>query len=490
MRISAKKFLGAAAIAAFFCASLRAEKTPVDGLSRATLPNGLDVFAIENHAAPLAHIEIAVHAGGVAQTKENAGLFHLYEHLMFKGNSKYKDSAAVQKAINDMGSPNWNGSTGIECVNYYFTVPSRLLREGMEFWSCALREPLIDADELEREKKVALSEIEAKVADPSYMGMKCVYSSMFPKFPWRADPSGSPEIVRSATVEDLRAIQREYYTPNNAALFVAGDVSPDEVFTLAQEIFGGWERGADPGIDGREAQAQEPFSVPRLKVSLDPSVSESLAYVSVYFRGPDAARDEAMTYAADVAGTLFNDPRGIFARAVLGKEGLGVPSEKFIGEGYATSRHAGIVSFSAALSSPKNALAPRAKLFLSAIQDDVARTIVGDGKSISRAELSRAKRFFKDSWIFQSESAEDFKSTLRFWWSVASEKYFYGYIGNIEKVGKKDIDAFLSKYIIEKNPLVVVSVNPSVYESQKEEFSREGFTPISKEDAFWYLKAR
>ena len=75
-----------------------AEKTPVKNLSSYKLENGLELYVMENHSAPLVYIEIAVKAGGIAQKKEDAGLFHLYEHMMFKGNTKYQNAASVQKA--------------------------------------------------------------------------------------------------------------------------------------------------------------------------------------------------------------------------------------------------------------------------------------------------------------------------------------------------------------------------------------------------------
>src|SRR5574344_1579178 len=168
-----------------------AEKTAVKNLYSYKLDNGLELYVMENHAAPLAYIEIAVKAGGRAQTKENAGLFHLYEHMMFKGNTKYPDAASVQRAINDMGVANWNGSTDIEHVNYYFTVPSDLLYKGLEFWNYAIREPLMKQDELESEKKVVLSEVEGSIADSNRIYSDSVMKLMFPDAPWRLDPSGA-----------------------------------------------------------------------------------------------------------------------------------------------------------------------------------------------------------------------------------------------------------------------------------------------------------
>ena len=135
-----------------------AQETSEKGLYHYVLDNGLELFVMENHAAPLAYIEIAIRAGGISQSEKNAGLFHLYEHMMFKGNTKYKTAAAVQRALKNLGVASWNGSTANEFINYFFTVPSSSLTEGLEFWSHAVRDPLLDPNELENEKKVVISE--------------------------------------------------------------------------------------------------------------------------------------------------------------------------------------------------------------------------------------------------------------------------------------------------------------------------------------------
>ena len=100
------------------------ESTNIPGLYRYKLDNGLELFVAENNSAPLAYIEIAVRAGAVTQTPQNAGLFHLYEHMMFKGNEKYADQDAFTNAANEMGRIDENGTTGVDRVNYYFTIPA------------------------------------------------------------------------------------------------------------------------------------------------------------------------------------------------------------------------------------------------------------------------------------------------------------------------------------------------------------------------------
>ena len=202
-----------------FCTS--AEETPVPHLYQYTLDNGLDVFVAENHSVPLVYIEVAVKCGSFTQIPQTAGLFHLYEHMMFKGNSLYKNAAAVTRALSQMGVAEWNGSTGVECVNYYFTVPASQLEEGLLFWNSAIREPLLDKKELQNEKQVVLSEIRGNFSDPGRILSAAKCRALFPAAPWKLDSGGSDVVVEKATVKQLKKIQKTYYVPNNAAVFLA-----------------------------------------------------------------------------------------------------------------------------------------------------------------------------------------------------------------------------------------------------------------------------
>ena len=92
-------------------ASLEAEQSPIQGLQSWRLKNGLEVFAFRNANVPLARVQITFRCGSIAQSAETAGLFHLYEHLLFKGNSRYPDQASFKAALNALGVAEWNGGT-------------------------------------------------------------------------------------------------------------------------------------------------------------------------------------------------------------------------------------------------------------------------------------------------------------------------------------------------------------------------------------------
>ena len=88
--------------------------------------NGLEIIILENYDTPLVYIELAFKAGGNYQTTENEGLFHLYEHMLFKGNSLYKNSAQINDAMSKLGVSGYNGTTASDYVNYFNYVTAML----------------------------------------------------------------------------------------------------------------------------------------------------------------------------------------------------------------------------------------------------------------------------------------------------------------------------------------------------------------------------
>ena len=84
-----------------------------------TLPNGLDVLIIEDNSVPLATIEITCKNGSYTESPEYNGLSHLYEHMFFKANKDYSSQEKFLDRVAELGM-NFNGTTSVEKVNYYF----------------------------------------------------------------------------------------------------------------------------------------------------------------------------------------------------------------------------------------------------------------------------------------------------------------------------------------------------------------------------------
>ena len=488
----------------FFFSLVFAENTSFQGLYRYKLENGLELFVAENNSAPLVYIEIAVRAGAITQTPQNAGLFHLYEHMMFKGNAKYENQDAFTDAANEMGRIGENGTTGIDRVNYFFTVPSSQLRNGLEFWSYAVRTPRLDAHELENEKSVVLSEINADFTDPGHIRSAAIFKTMFPSCPWMLDPSGSPSVIRSATPEDLREIQRRYYIPANSAIFVGGDVRHDEVYSFVKEIYSDWKNPEHP-VSSEFSPDKNPLPYDKKMVFVNPGSSGDMIEAAYYLRGPDGELDADDTYAADVWISLMGSPSSVFARTFTSEKALSIPESDYVSVSYPTRRLTGLLGFYGLMlndsdSRPETNFAfgnfdifdneslntvEKADYFLEVFKEKAVPRMTDKNILFDGQEISSVIRLLEDSRIYELESAKSILASLSYFWSTCGPDYFFTYDKNISNVSEDDVVAFVEKYIKNRSGAFVVSVSPGIWEEYGNLFLDSGYERISAENAFW-----
>lgn len=477
-----KKTVFALLAAAFIGTFCFAEETPVKDLYSYKLDNGLNLFVAENHSVPLTYIEIAVRCGAYTQTEKTSGLFHLYEHMMFKGNSLYKDAAEVTKALSELGVSDWNGTTDLECVNYYFTVPSYMTEKGLEFWNAAIRSPKLDKKEFENEKKVVLSEINADYGEKIRIAVKEKNSLIFHEAPYKLSPGGSLDVISNATVKQLKTMQKRFYIPNNVFLFVGGDVNPDEVYELTKKLFGSWKKGADP-FENKKSNPdrlvqfdKNPFKETVFAVIPYDKMSPEMARITVEFRGPDAGFEENDTYAADILSNLMENPSGLYKQTLAMDPLLFVPDVNYSWAGYYTRKTCGVFSFGCSVVNPSSSLPERAQYFA----ESIPSLVTGVAKSTDEELLKKVVNRIEDKAKWENQTASGILSVLRFWCMVTKPEYFYTYSENMEKVNPQMLEDFNYKYFVGKKPIVTILVNPKVYEMNKSEYEENGFIVLGE----------
>ncbi|MBQ6781455.1 MAG: insulinase family protein [Treponema sp.] len=471
------------AVGLFFAlVPLSAKKMSVPGLYHYTLDNGLNLFIMENNAAPLAFVMVTVRAGAVTQSPENVGLFHLYEHMMFKGNAKYPNQPATIAALNEMGISDWNGFTAVDAVSYYFTVPAGMVRNGLEFWSYAIRTPLMEEKELANEKEVVVSEITANMTNPGRIMYAALGKHLFPEKPWRLDTSGTVEIVRGATAEQLRNIQGEYYVPNNAAVFVGGDVQHDEIYRMVKEIYGDWKKTKEIPFDS--VPTKTPFASIQKFVYPDARSSDNFVQTGYYLRGPDAETDAADTYGADMWGYLVKKPDGAYKSLLLSDEALSIPDADYISGYYSTERASGRIALSSVMLNDGSPV-KKTERWLEVVQTK-GIPLMKTESFLGEKLIADAKTMMENADYYAVETAEGFLTNLSSVWASSGLDYFLGYEKKMNSVTGKQVRAFVEKYIEGKNGMFIVFVSPSVYEKNKAEFSAAGYAEINADNAFWW----
>ncbi|HEX8845369.1 MAG TPA: pitrilysin family protein [Pyrinomonadaceae bacterium] len=403
---------------------------PQAQLVNRVLPNGLEIIVLEDHSVPLVTIELACRNGSFTEPPELNGLSHLYEHMFFKANRAIANAEMYLQKIGQLGIA-YNGSTREEVVNYYFTTTSPNLRTAMNFMRDAVRYPLFDKGEFEREREVVIGEIDRNESNPFYYLNLEMTNRLFYKYPSRKNPLGNRQTVSTATTEMMRLIQARYYVPNNSALVVTGDVVPEEVFKMAQEFYGDWPR-----------REKEPFAEfpmvehPALAKSEGAIVKQPVQNVifNIGWHGPSIGKDNPGSYAADVFSFILTQPNSRFQRNLVD---TGLVNGVTIG--YLTQRNVGPIQIIAQTTPDK------ARAAIKAIYNEVAH--FNDKDYFTDEQLESAKALLEADDLYSREKLSEYAHTLSFWWSSTGLDYFRGYLQNLRKTTRADISRYITTYI-------------------------------------------
>lgn len=410
-------------------------------LSRTVLPNGLQVFAARDAAAPVVTICVAVKTGATCETPETNGLAHFYEHMFFKGNSSLPDQTAYNSRLRALGIVR-NATTSTEVVRYYITLESSLFPQGMEFMRDAVLTPLFDMAEMERERAVITDEYLRNASSPWWNLWKAVENTVYPE-PCRGNTIGTLDVINSATPEVMLSFQETYYTPDNAALFILGDVDEEEALKAAAETFGGWARGEGSPYDSME-QA--------IRIRSDTVVAVSgpagVGLVRIMMEGPTIAGDRPATYAGDVWGSYLALSSRRFQRNLVTRG----PFSQVYGS-YHTQRFSPSITLGGTL--PPDMVQEGLRLLTEELEAMTSPDYFDEeGLSMAR-ELLRRER------MLSRESSRDLAvESLPFWWVQGDGlEYYESYEDSIAVTGLPQVTDFVRRYVTGR-PRAVFLVTP------------------------------
>ena len=405
-------------------------RLPEAKLVNRILPNGLEVIVLEDHSVPLVTIELAVKNGSYTEPPELNGLSHLYEHMFFKANRAVANQEDYLKTIGQLGIA-YNGTTREEVVDYYFTTTSPNIRTAMQFMKDSVRYPLFDEREFERERQVVIGEIDRNESNPFYYLNKEMNDRLFYKYQSRKNPLGNRQTVSTATTTMMRLIQSRYYVPNNSALVVTGDVAPETVFGLAQELYSEWpRREKDPFVEFPLVE-HPPLAKSEGGVITQPVEN---VIIDIGWHGPSIGKDDAATYAADVFSFILRQPNSRFQRALV-DSGL----VNGVDLGYYTQRNVGPINIVAQTTPDK------ARAAIKAIYSEISH--FNDKDYFTDEQLESAKGLLEADDLYSREKLSDYSHTLAFWWASTGLDYFRGYLGRLRATSRADISRYVTTYI-------------------------------------------
>ena len=296
--------------------------------------------------------------------------------------------------------------------------------------------------------QIVLGEYDRNEAEPGFALQQKATELLYPGNFSRKNTIGDRNVIANVTPEQMREIQRKYYVPNNCALIVTGDVNPERIFALAEEVFGDWPRGEDPFV------ADPIPPIPPLTENKAAIIEEPINTIAVLiqWQGPSVGKDPGATFAADVFSDALNNPGSTFQKNLVDSglwHGILV--------NYYTLNHVGPISISGQTTPEKFREA------MAALDMEIAR--FGDATYVSTRELEYVKAQRATSSAFGIEKASAISHTIGFWWSVANLDYFMGYVDTMAQQRITDLMRYTRTYIVGK-PRVTNVLLPSQVRQQ------------------------
>ena len=262
--------------------------------SEAALDNGLIIITHRMPQSASASIGFWIRAGGRFETRENNGISHFLEHLLFKGTQK-RSYYQIKEEIEGRGG-SLNAFTAEEATCYLARVMSHHLHIAIDVLSDIILEPLLKDEHIERERMVILEEIKMYRDLPS----SYVYA-LFDELLWPGQPlgfmiAGREEVVASLKRDEVLDYKNKLYNPANIVVAVAGNIDHEKVVSKVEKAFSHLPGGQrNHFIGAKEKQAE-----PEIKIK-----TKNTEQTHLCLGGRALRRDHPDKYAAAVLNTIL-----------------------------------------------------------------------------------------------------------------------------------------------------------------------------------------
>lgn len=356
-----------------------------------TLKNGVRLVMFPMPGVESVTAEVLIGAGSRQEDERVGGLAHFLEHMVFKGTRKYPSAQVVSSSVDAVGGY-INAHTSKEFVAFYIKSRSKHISLSLDLLSDFVKAPILDTEEIEREKRVIFEEIAMYEDELSSKIHEVFEGLVFEGTDMGRPVIGTRQSVKKTKRKDFEAYMRVNYQSSWIVVSIAGSFEEQEVLKLVEKAFGDLEKG--------QKQAQKLGKLPTLKMrenlSKKPQVrverkKTEQAHIILGFRGnplghPDRYKEMVLgsVLGGGMSSRLFTEVREKRGLAYSVKCDV----EHYIDAGYITAR-AGIK-----LSGIEEAIAVILEEF---------RKITNAKLQMTNEELEKAKEYLKGRYALGLE---------------------------------------------------------------------------------------
>jgi zinc protease len=282
------------------------------GIHGFELPGGARLFVVPRRDVPVVAARAAFLGGLLAEDAPSAGLSAFLSAMWLRG-TRNRSAADFARATEGLAAE-IDGFAGRSSLGLTLETPSEKLAGALDLFAEVLREPALDPDEIERERRETLASIERREDRLGQRAFVLFAETHYGEHPYRHPLRGVRESVERFDRERLLAHHQRLVRAPNLALAVAGDVDPDDVATRVSARLADLPAG--------------PFAAPAPAIEAEPGEIRSAelvkdraqAHLVIGFRGVTVADPDR--YTLDVVSQLLAGQGGRLFLELRDRRGL------------------------------------------------------------------------------------------------------------------------------------------------------------------------
>ncbi|GLC23769.1 insulinase family protein [Roseisolibacter agri] len=200
------------------------------------LSNGLRVVLVESHRDPMVAFRLVMPAGKLFEAKGKEGTADMVAGLLTKGAGQ-RTADQIAEAIEAAGG-SLTGFADNDFLSLAGSVLSTHAPLAFQLLGDAVARPTFPEQEVELLRTQTLSALTLEQSQPASIASRVFDAGVYGAHPYGR--RATPPSVRALTRADLVAYQAARLKPRGALLVVAGDLTLDQLKTLAEQSFAGW----------------------------------------------------------------------------------------------------------------------------------------------------------------------------------------------------------------------------------------------------------
>jgi len=208
-----------------------------------TSPGGLKAWLVEAHENPLLALKFSFEGGNSQDPAGKEGVANFITAMLDEGAGDIPSSEFQERMESLAMRMSYEDSRDAFYGNFQTLTQNR--DEALKLLTLAINKPRFDPDAVDRIRGQLLANLAYSDRDPEKVAAKEWFAVAFPNHPYGRPAQGTEATIGAMTRDDLEAYRKRIFARSNLKVVAVGDITPDELGKLLDQVFGSLPEKAD-----------------------------------------------------------------------------------------------------------------------------------------------------------------------------------------------------------------------------------------------------